>query len=113
MTTTQIAHRWLALRKQLNMDQSEFAELALTSRSTISRIETGESQLKYGNVRAIERALGSPISVLLGDDTMPSAPDWYYSYLQLGPRERRMATEIIKATISAVHSSYNPKNPRA
>jgi transcriptional regulator with XRE-family HTH domain len=102
MTTTQIAHRWLALRKRLNMDQSEFAELALTSRSTISRIETGESQLKYGNVRAIERALGSPISVLLGDDSMPIAPDWYHNYLKLNAIDRRMASEIIQATLSAI-----------
>ena len=84
------------------MDQSEFAELALTSRSTISRIETGESQLKYNNIRALERALGAPISVLLGDNTTPAAPDWYYNYLRLKDSDRRCTAEIIRATISAV-----------
>jgi transcriptional regulator with XRE-family HTH domain len=84
------------------MDQSEFAGLALTSRSTISRTESGESQLKYNNIRALERALGAPISVLLGDETVPAAPDWYHEYLKLKDSDRRCATEIIRATISAV-----------
>lgn len=89
------------------MDQSEFAEMALTSRSTISRIETGESQLKYANIRAIERTLGSPISVLIGDDNIHAAPDWYFEYLALTSRERRMASEVIRATISVI-KTYQP-----
>lgn len=104
MTASITAARFLALRKRLNMDQSEFAELALTSRSTISRIESGESQLKYNNIRAIERALGSPLSMLLGDRDIPTPPDWYIDFLNLNIADQRCIAEITKAAISALET---------
>lgn len=102
MTPAKPQNRWLALRKRLNMDQSEFAEIALTSRSTISRVETGASQLKYSNLRALEITLGAPICVLLGDDRVPAPPSWYLEYLTLSAKEQRVVTEVIRATISAI-----------
>ena len=89
------------------MDQLEFAELALTSRSTISRIESGESQLKYNNIRALERALGSPLSILLGDTDIPLPPDWYLDYLKLNVVDQRCIAEITKAAISAIDARHS------
>lgn len=101
MTKANAGTLWLALRLRLGLDQSEFAEIALTSRSTISRIESGEAQLKYRNIKALERHLGAPISVLLGDDKVPAAPDWYFDYLSLHPKDRRAASTIIQAAVKA------------
>lgn len=102
MTATNTARRWLALRQRLNMDQLEFADLALTSRSTISRVESGDTQLKYANIQALEQSLGSPISVLLGDADTPAAPAWYFEYLALPAPMRRKANAIISATIKTL-----------
>ena len=101
MTKANAGTPWLTLRQRVGLDQSEFAEIAKTSRSTISRVETGEAQLKYRNIRAIERHFGAPISVLLGDDKVPAAPDWYFDYIALPPQDRRAAASIIKAAIQA------------
>lgn len=102
MTRANAGTLWLALRQRFGLDQSEFADIALTSRSTISRLETGETDLKYRNIRAIERHFGSPISVLLGDPKAPAAPGWYYDYLSLSEIDRRAAAAIIRATIEAL-----------
>ena len=108
MTRANAGTLWLALRQRLGIDQSEFAEIALTSRSTISRLETGETELKYRNIRAIERHLGAPISVLLGDDTVPPAPDWYYDYTALPATDRRATETIIRAAINAFKERSQP-----
>lgn len=93
-------NRWGQLRAYMRLDQEEFAAIVGTSRSTISRLEQGKTDLSYEQIERLEEYLGVSVSVMLGKDNQP--PDWLQDYFKLPIKARRAAGDIIRATIRAL-----------
>lgn len=69
-----IARRILAIRISRQVDQATIAD-ALGSRTTrVTRIENGTSSLTATDLVLIARALGVPVSVVVGDQ--PATNHW-------------------------------------
>lgn len=83
------------------MDQVEFAEMAGTSRATISRVENGRTSLRSESIAAIEKELGMTIHQAL-QIASANTLSWAGEYLQLSQAERAVADEIFINTIRAI-----------
>ncbi len=79
------------------MEQTDFADIAGVSRSTVSRVERGETEYRHAALRKIEAHFGAPVELLLGNDA--PGPHWLADYLQLGGPQRELADRLIAALV--------------
>lgn len=82
------------------MDQAEFAALAGTSRSTISRLENDRTTLRAEQIARLESELNLSIHEALQITALQR--DWLGDYLQLEEKQRAAVDEVITAAVRAI-----------
>lgn len=87
-------------REYRGLKQSELGDLSGASNSKISRIETGETELKPSFAKKIARILNAPLTALFtvnplgeGKDTAEMLDVW----AQIEPRKRADALRVLRA----------------
>ena len=68
-TTQDLGNRILDLRRKKEMNQNELAEKANTTRSTVSKWETGDSEPSATQLKLLADAFGVSVDYLLGNDS--------------------------------------------
>ena len=80
--------------KELKMSLTQFAELTMTSRSTLQRIEAGQADFGMRGIQAIEERTQTPFHILLGS-THIEQPKWLSSYYALEQSCRPLVGDVI------------------
>ncbi len=88
-----------ALRKSRGLTLAELALMVGRSVGYLSQVERGLSSPSIGDLRALARAMGVPVSLLFGDDNAPDAERGHVvragSRRQLGTRETGIVEELL------------------
>ena len=67
-TRQDLGNRIEDLRKKKNMTQTDLADAAQTTRTTVSKWETGDSEPSATQLRMVADSLGVSVDYLLGND---------------------------------------------
>lgn len=95
-----VSLRFRQLRKRLNLSQEDFGAAIECSRSHVSRVERGQDEYTYSQLKAIAELAGIPASVVMDENIRLEHIDWLPRYFQLSESKRIQFDEVANGILN-------------